>query len=72
MITIDVAGQACGRGAQPDEVEVVEAGGILQMVRTEGAESRGQRLVRRLRSTATGRDIAGMSTDQIMALLRAE
>lgn len=55
-----------------DEVEVVEAGGALQIVRTEGAESRGQRLVRRLRNTATGRDIAGMSTDQIMALLRAE
>jgi AbrB family looped-hinge helix DNA binding protein len=55
-----------------DEVEVVEAGGTLQIVRTEGAESRGQRLVRRLRNTATDRDIAGMSTDQIMALLRAE
>jgi hypothetical protein len=55
-----------------DEVEVVEAGGALQIVRSEGAESRGQRLVRRLRNTATGRDIAGMSTDQIMALLRAE
>jgi hypothetical protein len=55
-----------------DEVEVVEAGGTLQIVRSEGAESRGQRLVRRLRNTATGRDIAGMSTDQIMALLRAE
>ena len=55
-----------------DEVEVVEVGGTLQIVRAEGAESRGQRLVRRLRNTATGRDIAGMSTDQIMALLRAE
>jgi hypothetical protein len=55
-----------------DEVEVVEAGGTLQIVRSEGAESRGQRLVRRLRNTATGRDIARMSTDQIMALLRAE
>ena len=55
-----------------DEVEVIEAGGTLQIVRTEGAESRGQRLVRRLRNTATGRDITGMSTDQIMALLRAE
>ena len=55
-----------------DEVEVVETGGTLQIVRTEGAESRGQRPVRRLRNTATGRDIAGMSTDQIMALLRAE
>ena len=50
----------------------VEIGGKLQIVRTEGAESRGQRLVRRLRNTATGQDVAGMSTDQIMALLRSE
>lgn len=55
-----------------DEVEVVEAAGVLQIVRTEGAESRGHRLVRRLRNTATSRDVAGMSTDEIMALLRGE
>ena len=55
-----------------DEIEVVEVGGALQIVRTEGAETRGQRLVRRLRSTATGRAVAGMSTDEIMALLRGE
>lgn len=55
-----------------DEVEVVEADGALQIVRAEGAESRGQRVVRRLRNTATGRDVAGMSTDEIMALLRGE
>jgi AbrB family looped-hinge helix DNA binding protein len=54
-----------------EEVEV-EVGGQLQIVRAEGAESRGQRLVRRLRNTATGQDVAGMSTDQIMALLRGE
>ena len=55
-----------------DEVEVVEVGGALQIVRTAEAESRGRRLVRRLRNTATGRDVAGMSTDEIMALLRGE
>jgi AbrB family looped-hinge helix DNA binding protein len=55
-----------------DEVEVVEAGGVLQIIRTEGAESRGQRLVRRLRNTASGREVAGMSTDEIMALLRGD
>jgi hypothetical protein len=38
----------------------------------EGAETREQRLVRQLRNTATGEDVAGMSTDQIMALLRGE
>lgn len=55
-----------------DDVEVVEVGGTLQIVRAEGAETRGQRLVRRMRNTATGREVAGMSTDQIMALLRGE
>jgi AbrB family looped-hinge helix DNA binding protein len=55
-----------------DEVKVVEVGGAMQIVRVEGAESRGQRLVRRLRNTATGREVAGMSTDEIMALLRGE
>jgi AbrB family looped-hinge helix DNA binding protein len=55
-----------------DEVEVVEVGGRLQIVRREGAESRGQRLARRLRNTATGQDVEGMSTDEIMALLRGE
>jgi AbrB family looped-hinge helix DNA binding protein len=55
-----------------DEVVVVDAGGVLQIIRTEGAESRGQRLVRRLRNTASGREVAGMSTDEIMALLRGD
>jgi AbrB family looped-hinge helix DNA binding protein len=55
-----------------DEVEVVEVDGMLQIVRAEGAESRGQRLVRRLRNTATGQDVAGMNTNEIMALLRGE
>ena len=55
-----------------DEVEVVEVDGALQIVRAKGAESRGQRLVRRLRNTASGREVAGMSTDEIMALLRGE
>jgi len=55
-----------------DEVEVVEVGGALQIVRTAGAESRGERLVRRLRNTASGKEVAGLTTDEIMALLRGE
>jgi AbrB family looped-hinge helix DNA binding protein len=55
-----------------DEVAVVEVDGNLQIVRADAAETRGQRLVRRLRNTATGREVAGLSTDEIMALLRAE
>jgi AbrB family looped-hinge helix DNA binding protein len=55
-----------------DEIEVVEVRGALQIVRTEGSESRGRRLVRKLRNTATAPDVAGLSTDDIMALLRGE
>jgi AbrB family looped-hinge helix DNA binding protein len=55
-----------------DEIEVVDVNGILQVVRAEGLETKGQRLVRRLRNTASSRDVAGLSTDQIMALLRGE
>lgn len=55
-----------------DEIEVVDVNGTLQIVRAEGLETKGQRLVRRLRNTASSRDVAGLSTDQIMALLRGE
>ena len=55
-----------------DEVEVVEVGGVLQIVRGVATQTRGQRLVRRLRNTATSADVEGMSTDEIMDLLRAE
>jgi AbrB family looped-hinge helix DNA binding protein len=55
-----------------DEVEVIDVNGTLQIVRAQGAGTRGQRLVGRLRNTASSRDVAGLSTDQIMALLRGE
>lgn len=55
-----------------DEIEVVDANGTLQVVRAGGLETKGQRLVRRLRNTASSRDVAGLSTDQIMALLRGD
>ncbi len=54
-----------------DEVEVIEEDGVLVITRVEGSLSRGQRRARRLRNTASSRDVAGMSTDEIMALLRA-
>jgi AbrB family looped-hinge helix DNA binding protein len=55
-----------------DEVEVVEVGGVLQIVRTQGAATHGQRIANRLRDTAGSRDVEGMSTDEIMELLRGE
>jgi AbrB family looped-hinge helix DNA binding protein len=51
-----------------DEIDVVDAGGTLQIVRSKDAPTRGERAARRLRGTAT----AGMSTDEIMGLLRDE
>ncbi|TDO35766.1 AbrB family looped-hinge helix DNA binding protein [Kribbella sp. VKM Ac-2527] len=51
-----------------DEVEVVEDGGALRIVRASQSETRGQRLVREMRGRAT----SGMSTEELMELLRGE
>jgi AbrB family looped-hinge helix DNA binding protein len=51
-----------------DEVDVIEDGNTLRIVRAEGRPTRGQRLVRRMRGRAT----TTMSTDQLMELLRGE
>jgi AbrB family looped-hinge helix DNA binding protein len=51
-----------------DEVEVVEEGGALWIVRVERSETRGQRWAREHRGSAT----SGMSTDELMELLRGE
>jgi AbrB family looped-hinge helix DNA binding protein len=50
-----------------DEVEVIDDGNALRIVRVEG-ETRGQRLVRGMRGKAT----TTMSTDELMELLRGE
>jgi AbrB family looped-hinge helix DNA binding protein len=51
-----------------DEVDVIEDGGTLRIVRAESSSSRGQRLVHRMRGRAT----TTMSTDQLLELLRGE
>ena len=51
-----------------DELEVVEDGDALRIVRSEGARSRGRRLVEGMR----GRASTSMSTDELMRLLRDE
>jgi AbrB family looped-hinge helix DNA binding protein len=51
-----------------DEVDVVEDGNVLRIVRAEGSASRGERAVQRMRGRATTR----LSTDQLMELLRGE
>ena len=51
-----------------DEVDVIEDGNTLRIVRVQASPARGERLVRRMRGRAT----TGMSTDQLLELLRAE
>lgn len=55
-----------------DEVEVVDEGGALRIVRVAQAPTSGERLVERLRGKGTARDTAGVSTDALMELLRGE
>jgi AbrB family looped-hinge helix DNA binding protein len=55
-----------------DEVDVVEEGGALRIVRVEDAESRGRRLVRHMRGRGGAREVEGMSTDDLMDLLRGD
>lgn len=51
-----------------DEVDIVEEGDVLKIVRVEASQTRGQRLARRMRGRAT----STMSTDQLMELLRGD
>jgi AbrB family looped-hinge helix DNA binding protein len=53
---------------QGDEVDVVEDGNVLRIVRVEGSQTRAQRAVERMRGRATTK----LTTDQLMELLRAE
>lgn len=51
-----------------DELDVVEEGDTLRIMRVEAGQTRGQRLVQRMR----GRSTTTMSTDQLLELLRGE
>lgn len=54
--------------AEGDEVDVVEDGTTLRIVHRGAGETRGARVVHRMR----GRARSGMSTDELMELLRGE
>jgi AbrB family looped-hinge helix DNA binding protein len=54
--------------AEGDEVQVVEDGNTLRIVHSDTADSRGHRVVNRLRGRAT----TDRTTDELMALLRGE
>ncbi|QNE78152.1 AbrB/MazE/SpoVT family DNA-binding domain-containing protein [Streptomyces finlayi] len=55
-----------------DRVDVIEVDGALQIVRVGEAETPGERLVRRMRDSRVSQDVEGMSTDEIMEMLRGE
>ena len=51
-----------------DEVSVIEDGNALRIVRSADGQTRGQRLIRRMRGRAT----SGLSTEELLGLLRGE
>ncbi|KAB1155667.1 AbrB/MazE/SpoVT family DNA-binding domain-containing protein [Micromonospora sp. AMSO12t] len=72
QVTIPAALRARHGLHEGDEVDVVEEGGALRIVRVSGAETRGQRLVRHMRGRGGAKQTTGMSTDELMELLRGE
>ncbi|WP_341720176.1 AbrB/MazE/SpoVT family DNA-binding domain-containing protein [Micromonospora sp. FIMYZ51] len=72
QVTIPAALRARYGLHEGDEVDVVEDGGTLRIVRISGAESRGQRLVRHMRGRGNAKQTEHMSTDELMELLRGE
>ncbi|MGW4329779.1 hypothetical protein ACWEKR_28285 [Nocardia sp. NPDC004573] len=57
---------------EDDRMESMEVDGTSRVLSADDVPIRGQRLVQRLHGTAGSGDVAGMSTDQIMHLLRGE
>ncbi|MEH0972525.1 AbrB/MazE/SpoVT family DNA-binding domain-containing protein [Micromonospora sp. CPCC 205546] len=72
QVTIPAALRARHGLHEGEEVDVVEEGGVLRIVRVSGAETRGQRLVRHMRGRGGAKQTSGMSTDVLMELLRGE
>ncbi|MGC4789850.1 AbrB/MazE/SpoVT family DNA-binding domain-containing protein [Micromonospora sp. DT178] len=72
QVTIPAALRARHGLHEGDEVDVVEEGGVLRIVRVSGAETRGQRLVRHMRGRGGAKQTSGMSTDELTELLRGE
>lgn len=68
QVTIPAALRQKHRLHEGDEVDVIEEGNTLRIVRVEASQTRGQRLVRRMRGRAT----TTMSTDQLLELLRGD
>ncbi|SCG51274.1 looped-hinge helix DNA binding domain-containing protein, AbrB family [Micromonospora siamensis] len=72
QVTIPAALRARYNLHEGDEVDVVEEGGALRIVRLSGGDTRGQRLVRHMRGRGTAKETQHMSTEELMELLRGE
>lgn len=70
QLTIPAALRAKHGLHEGDEVDVVEDGGALRIVRVCDADGRGRRLERHMRGRGSAKDTVGMSTDELMELLR--
>ena len=68
QVTIPAWLRAKHRLHEGDEIDVVEDGSTLRIVRVEGSETRGGRLVQAMRGRAT----TPMTTDELMELLRGD
>jgi AbrB family looped-hinge helix DNA binding protein len=68
QVTIPAALRARYGLHEGDEVEVIEDGSTLRIVRAKASPTRGQRLVARMRGRAT----TTKSTEQLLELLRGE
>jgi len=72
QVTIPAALRAKFNLREGDEVDVIEVDGTLRVIRSESSQTAGQRMVQRMRGTANSKDVEGMTTDEIMELLRGE
>ncbi|WP_406380604.1 AbrB/MazE/SpoVT family DNA-binding domain-containing protein [Streptomyces sp. NBC_01618] len=72
QVTIPAALRAKYHLREGDRVDVIEVDGALQIVRVDDGETPGERLVRRMRDSRVSQDVEGMSTDEIMEMLRGD
>ena len=68
QVTIPAALRRKHKLREGDEVDVVEVGGTLRIVRALGGEPQAHRAIRGMRGRAT----TTMSTDELMELLRGD
>jgi AbrB family looped-hinge helix DNA binding protein len=68
QVTIPAHLRASAGLHEGDEVDVIDDGGSLRIVRAAASQTRGQRLTARMRGRAT----TTMSTDELLEMLRGE